>query len=70
MAVPRPTLAAATPSVARLPSFSANKPMGMMPTKAAVMGALADPLAGARAGVGALANTARRKKTAIGEFSG
>jgi hypothetical protein len=66
MAVPRPTLAAATPSVAHLPSFSGNRPMGALGSQKSVQSALTNPRAGARAG--GLANTKRRMP--IGALSG
>ena len=52
MGVPRETLAAATPSVAGAPNFSAKV--------GPPLGALAMPRAGARGISGALANTKRR----------
>ena len=52
MGVPRGTLAAATPSVAKAPTFSAKV--------GPPLGALAKPRAGARGVSGALANTKRR----------
>jgi hypothetical protein len=69
MAVPRPTLAAATPLVAHLPSFSGNRPMGalaLMGNQKSTRSALTNPRAGARAG--GLANTKRRMP--IGALSG
>jgi hypothetical protein len=61
MAAPRFTIAAATPSIAKSPMFSANAPRpslsSFMPGASAVKGALSNPRAGARAG--GLANTKR-----------
>ena len=65
MAVPKPTLAAATPSIASSPMFAGNSPASnlsrYMPGSKSAGAATANPRAGARAGVG-LAYTKRQSK--------
>lgn len=71
MAMPKPTLAAATPSFAQSPSFAANSPISnlskYMPNKGAVGAATTKGGAGARA-FGGLANT-RRKMSVKGALA-
>jgi Chaperone of endosialidase len=84
MAVPRSTIARATPSVAVHPAFAGNKPtppiMGalaapstglnkFMPPKSAGLGALVKPRAGAK-GLHGLANTKRGMASVVGALGG
>jgi hypothetical protein len=68
MAIPKPTLAAMTPSVASSPLFAGKSavasPRNFMPKTSAIKGALSNPRAGARAG--GLSNTKRKIVGALG----
>ncbi len=67
MALPKPTLAAATPSIADHPAFAGKRTAfgGALAAK----NALVNPRAGARAGMG-LANTKRRMPRVVGALGG